>query len=123
MGTCSGTMEMTVMLVNSLHRHVPRVPHVAICRVWCWSQRLTSLWRVEGDRVTVGPIALLVENVHGESVLGERFEAGHDGVTPLPREGQGLAVIEHPVGIQQTPLPRPVHLLEVEVMEDAEEQM
>lgn len=54
---------------------------------------LTSLWSVEGDRVTVGPIALLVENVDRESVLGERFEARHDGMRPVPRKRQGLALI------------------------------
>lgn len=47
---------------------------------------LTSLWSVEGELVTVGPIALLVENVDGEAVLRERFEARHDGVSPLTRK-------------------------------------
>ncbi len=54
---------------------------------------LTSLWSVEGQLVTVGSIALLVENVDGEAVLGERFEARQDGMSPLPGKRQGLALI------------------------------
>ena len=71
---------------------------------------LTSLWSVECDRVTVGPIALLVENIDSESVLGERLEARHDGMSPLPRKGQGLALIQNLVRIQQTSSPHPVNL-------------
>ena len=59
----------------------------------CHPQHLTSLWCAERDRVTVGPVALLVENVDSESVLGKRLEARHNGMTPLPREGKGVALI------------------------------
>lgn len=54
---------------------------------------LTSLWSAEGDRVTVGPVAFLVENVDSESVFRERFKAWHDGMTPIPRKRHGLAFI------------------------------
>lgn len=54
---------------------------------------LTSLWSVKGDRVTVGPVALLVENVNGETVLRERFEAWNNGMSPPPWKRHGLALI------------------------------
>lgn len=54
---------------------------------------LTSLWSVKGDRVTVGPIALLVENTDSKPVLRERFEPRHDGMSPFSRERHGLAFI------------------------------
>lgn len=58
-----------------------------------WYVFLTSLWSVEGDHVTAGPITLLVENADSECVLGERFQTWDDGMIPLAREGQGLAHI------------------------------
>lgn len=54
---------------------------------------LTSLWSVEGNRVTIGPIALLVENTDSKPVLGERFEPWHDGMSPFSRERHGLPFI------------------------------
>lgn len=65
----------------------------------CHPPHLTSLRCIEGDRVTVGPIALLVENVDSESVLRKRLEARHNGMTPLPREGQGVTLIQNLVRI------------------------
>lgn len=72
----------------------------------------TSFRHVEGDRVAAGSVSLLVVNVDGQRVLGEGFETRHHGVTPLPREGQRVALIENVVGIQQIALPDPLNLID-----------
>lgn len=77
---------------------------------------LTPLWRVERDRVAVGTVALLVEHVDGEPVLGERVETRHHGVAPVAGEGHGVALVQGLVRIQQAPFPHPADLLEGRVM-------
>lgn len=76
----------------------------------CDACHLTSLWSAERDWLTAGPVALLVENVDGESVLGERLESRHDGASPLSRKRHGPTLVQNLFGIQQTPLPQPVNL-------------
>ena len=76
----------------------------------CDACHLTSLRSAERDGLTAGPVALLVEYVDSESVLGERLESRHDGASPLSRKGYGLTIVQNLFGIQQTPLPHPLNL-------------
>lgn len=73
---------------------------------------LTPLGRVERDRVAVGTVALLVEHVDGEPVLGERVETRHHGVAPVAGEGHGVALVQGLVRIEQAAFPHPADLLE-----------
>lgn len=83
---------------------------------------LTSLWRVKRDRVAVGTVALLVEHVDSEPVLGERLETRHYSVAPVAGEGHGVALIQGLIRIQQAPFPHPADLLEGRVMNGVEKK-
>lgn len=77
---------------------------------------LTSLGRVERDWVAVGAVALLVEHVDGQPVLGERLETRHHAVAPVAGEGHGVAFVQGLIRIQQASFPHPADLLQGRVM-------
>lgn len=83
---------------------------------------LTALGGVERDRVTVGTVALLVEHVDSEPVLGERVETRHHALAPVAGEGHGVALVQGLVRIQQAPFPHPADLLEGRVMNGVKEE-
>lgn len=85
----NGRRVLTLAISSTSYPREEKECKVAVS-VWA---ALTSLGSGKSDRVTFRPIALLIEHIYGESVLGKRFETRHKSVIPLPRKGQGLAFI------------------------------
>lgn len=129
--TLSRVCFLLLTFFYMIARFVPRRHVRASVRVYAYVihirappyvRDLTSLGRVERDRVAVGAVALLVEHVDGEPVLGERLEARHHSVTPVAGERHGVALVQGLIRIQQAPLPHPADLLEGRVMNGVEKK-
>lgn len=73
---------------------------------------LASLWCSEVERLAAGTIALPVKDIDSETVLGERFQPRHYGVTLIPWDDQKLLLSRNFCRSQQALCSPPVHLKE-----------
>lgn len=75
---------------------------------------LASLWCCEGERRAAGTIALLVKDIDSETVLGERLQPRHYGVTLISWEVQKLLLSRNFCRSQQALCSPAMHLKERE---------